>query len=73
MGAPGNEVDPAIEALKILGADIALDERPIAYMRSPAVFVLADGVAAIAIPFDYLQRRESGLMQTDPKSSRSRE
>jgi hypothetical protein len=53
-GPPGNEVEPAIEALKILGANIALDERPIAYMTSPAVFVLADGVAAIAIPFNYL-------------------
>jgi hypothetical protein len=72
-GATGNEVNPALEGLKILGADIALDEGPIVYMGTPAVLVFADGVAAVVIPFDHLQRRKASLMQTDSKSSRSRE
>ena len=72
-GAAGNEVDFSFVLTEIKGPDIPFQQVPILDRLDTTLLVLADRIAAIAIPLDHADRLKPRSVKPNPKPSGSDE
>src|SRR5262249_197595 len=65
----GPQVDLTFVPREIDVVYIALRQRPVGHVGDATGLVLADGVTAVAVPFDHLKRVETGLVQSQSQSA----